>query len=405
MWVIDRISTAAPYFNDDMIQEAQKRNLDLHPVFTRWDKDNFGECFAENMERLFPGKYTFFQKIIIDSSKIIIKFSDEKSSDEYADIVLKFLQLDFESKGRPSGHFYHNRQIIENSFRENTALIAVDGENFIGYMIWSYEIGGPKATIDIVEVKREYRQQGVFRRMRQDFLARFQDVCVLFADPIPQSEKIFSEASGWQAIVVENQQRRRMKTVKAALSPSDALPMGPVIAICPFENFYYVAQNLEKYQDKMKYFKIKLNSDGILMEPIIARYSADSYVALFVNGTLVAQNKVRNLFSGDAWYGLGSSSSDNLWVLNRITGAEHLFREFMKDAEQVTTHAIQVSSIPSSSSANQPSLEGQPLFIEEEPLQGAPVTPLYAHQKKTTPVKEDVSDDEEVKHDSKRIKL
>ena len=96
---------------------------------------------------------------------IQIKFINEENKDKYAEKVLTWLRTDFfERDNEPKKHFWHNRRAIKEAFNHSDAMVVLnDRKEIIAYMIWTF-CGGGRAEIDIVEVRKEYRQQGIFKK-------------------------------------------------------------------------------------------------------------------------------------------------------------------------------------------------------------------------------------------------
>ena len=357
--VLEAIQDLAPAVDVNMILEAEKRWLNLYKVF-----DVLGEFedesdikltalqrgFAEEIQRLFQGHYNFLngeaQKVRIDLSQVNIQFTNEKNKDEYAAIVLGWLESDFERRQKPRGHFWNNAQQIQGAFTKCEGLVALsDQGELMGFMTWSYALDKPNAVIDMVEVKEEYRRQGIFKKMLTSFCMHFPEVCILIAYPIPQSEKIFM-ASGWE----KTRSDGCIKVVKPGLSPSDTLPDGQVLAICSRSEFYDVSKNLEKYKSAMKYFKINMDDHGKLMEPIITRYSRDSYIGVYMNKQLLAQHKADYLLSNTSYFGFDdySSPKGGCLIINKIIPSDlaSIPETFFMASQEERTH---IESLPTDS--------------------------------------------------------
>ncbi len=251
---------------------------------------------------------------------INLVFTNDENKDQYLKAVLGWLQADYEQLGEPVGHFWHNRSIIANVFEECKAMVALNSEQeVIGYMIWS-NYNPISIEIDIVEVKENYRRQGIMKKMLNSFLERFPETCVLTGSVIPQSEEVFNNFG------FVKKERKHFKIVKPHLTASHTLPDGPVIAVCS-DNFYAVNQNPEKYKDKMQYFKIQLDNNGKLLEPIITDYHYEGYIGIYLNQSLVTSGKAKHLFNNDGCF---TSMGTALFVLTKISPLKpEPFSEFL----------------------------------------------------------------------------
>ena len=305
----------------------------------------------------------------IDLSRVNIQFTNENNQNEYEAIVLGWLESDFKRRKKPKGHFWNNVQNIREAFKKGAVLIALsDQEELMGFMTWSYDQGEPNAVIDIVEVKKKYRRQGIFKKMLTNFCMQFPEVCILIAYPIPQSEKIFM-ASGWEKTKMVGY----IKIVKPGLSPSDILPDGQVLAICSKSEFYEVLENLEQYKNAMKYFKMNMDIHGKLMEPIIVRYSSDSYIGLYRNKELLAQHKADYLFSGKGWFGFRDFCG-GLLVINQIIPSNLALipATFFMESQEKLTHTdgllVDAGSALSGDSSSSPTIETPMKLLEASEL-------------------------------------
>lgn len=232
-------------------------------------------------------------------SDITIRFAEETNKTQYSAAVFSWLQNDFNSQKTPGRHFFHNIDMIKEAFAECRAMVSINEEDeVIGFMIWQI-FANSRAEIDIVEIKKPYRRQGIFNRMLTHLTEKYSDICVLSAMPIPEAEIVFQKA-GWEGMQDINRTKHYIKTVKPVLSPINSLPNhGHVIAICPTD-YYTVVNDLAKYQDAMQYFPIEFDADRKLQTPIVAKCGRDDYAAVYYNGELVAQQRPKHLFNRTA---------------------------------------------------------------------------------------------------------
>lgn len=225
-----------------------------------------------------------------------VKVINKENTLKYRKAVLTWLKSDFDKQGKPKNHFWHNSSTVEDAFDRGDAMVALnDKKEFVGYMIWTLHNEGSRGEIDIVQVKADYRRQGIFKNMLSEFNKKFTDLCMLSASVIPESEAIFSNA-GWKSVEIDTR-RKYIKIIKPDLPALNALPMGHAIAICS-ENYYEVAANLDEYKQTMKYFQIDLNENNELRVPIITDFHYEGYIGVYFNQKLIAQGKAKNLFEG-----------------------------------------------------------------------------------------------------------
>ncbi len=255
-------------------------------------------------------------------NEITIEFVDERNNASFKEKVLGWLRYDFEKRRHPNNHFWHNRDTIAKAFDASQALIALTNQGeCVGYMIWGIyaEIG---AEIDIVEVKEAYRQQGIFKKMLESFCEKFTDICALSGSVLSQSEAIFEKA-GWEKVG-----NKHIKIIKPCLPSLDILPDGQTIAVCS-EDFYAVKAKPDEYRHLMKYFEIKMATDGKLDKPLITSHHYEGYVGIYLNKKLIAEGKAKHLFKD------GYASSFGLLVLNKIMPVKpELFQEFFSVAQR-----------------------------------------------------------------------
>jgi len=187
----------------------------------------------------------------------------------------------------------------------------------VGYMIWA--IIGIRAEIDIVEVKADYRRQGICKKMLTSFPRKFTNISVLSASVLPQAEKVFTKAD-CEIKYGCNNAKKHIKIIKPGLQPLNTLPNGRVIAVCSQTEIdgyadYYTIKNNSKYKHLIKYFQIDLNENGSLITPIITDFHYEGYIGVYFNKKLIVDGKLRHLFSNDREM---CDSGLNLLVMNKI---------------------------------------------------------------------------------------
>lgn len=222
------------------------------------------------------------------SFKII--FIDEESKFLYQQGVLSWLRLDYVQKGRPSKHFWHNREHIKEAFSDGNVMVVLNQESEIVSFMTYEIIREILARIDIVEVKESYRRQGIFKMMLEDFLRKFTELYFMFAHVLPQAMTVFDHMS-WQKQKELHSATRYYRILKPTLMSQDTLPReGRVIAIYSKENeppastryvdFFQVRERPAEFQKK--YFLVDLDSEG--------------YVGIYLDGRLIVEGKPKYLF-------------------------------------------------------------------------------------------------------------
>jgi hypothetical protein len=242
-----------------------------------------------------------------------IVFINNENKVKYSKEVLTYLESDFHKRVAPSRHFWYNKDTIADAFENCTAMIVLnDSKQVIGYMIW--HIHESRAEIVIVEVRENYRRQGICRKMLEEFCNKFCDIYLLTASPIPQSKEIFKK-TGWGSVLDPNNREKFFKIVKSALQPLDTLPIGRVIAVCP-EDYYQVLTTLKKGENlrhPMQYFQIDVLENEKLREPIIIPgFYYENYIGVYFNQKLIDQGKAKHLFKNQKIF-------DNFLVISSIT--------------------------------------------------------------------------------------
>lgn len=222
-----------------------------------------------------------------------IVFITQNNKDQYVEETLNWLKSDFQKKGEPKWHFWHNRDVISTAFSRCDAMVVLNDQKCaIGYMVWHRD--SVSAGISIVEVKKEYRRQGICKQMLSAFSDEFPEIAVLTATVLEQSKTIFRKM-GWKGTYDINKHEVFFKTIRPCMQPLDTLPNGRVIAVCSGD-FYKIKVDLKKYQDKMKYFQIDLGTDDKLQQPIITEFYYEGYVGIYLNKNIVLENKTKYLF-------------------------------------------------------------------------------------------------------------
>jgi GNAT superfamily N-acetyltransferase len=238
----------------------------------------------------------------------------------------------YTSNGEPRHHFWHNAEIIANSFKQCNGMVAFDATGaLVAYLTWiNY---GLRTEIDIIEVLPAYRQQGIGRLMFAELSAHYPTARVLTASAVEASRGYFAHI-GWK----KNKNDGQYYTIiKAGLSPQATLPSGTVIALCAAD-FYDVCENHEKYASLVQYFKIELNAEGQLIQPIVTPFQYEGYVGIYFDRRLIACGKAKHLFNE-----AGKIDSANLFVMDAFSpiNAELYqgtgFCQTKKPAEQVAS--------------------------------------------------------------------
>ena len=212
------------------------------------------------------------------------QFLEPENKQSYFDSVLSDLKKDFKKNKQPQNHFWHNRSTISDAFDNCQAMVACDGKNkVVGWMIWS--------LYDIVEVKKEHRQKGIFSTMLAAFTDKFSHLAVLSAHVIPQAQAVFARM-GWQAVPI-NHGTTFFKTLRECLPSLDNLSDGLVIAVNS-ENYYQVLQNPDNYAQSMRYFKLDIDEAGILEKPIVIPCSHEGYIGIYRDKILVKTGKAKH---------------------------------------------------------------------------------------------------------------
>lgn len=321
-----------------------------------------------------PRNQKHSQKNALESSQISFVFVDELNKSKYKKTVLAWLESDYHKKENPEGHFWHNRGLIEESFDDCTAMIALNEQGiFVSYMIWEFFDNDIGAEIHIIEVKKEYQKQGIFKKMITDFAEKFTDIAVLSARVLPQSREAFRKA-GW-----EKQREKHTKTIKPSVLALNSLPDGQVIATCS-ENFYKVQNNPEQYKDLMKYFQIQLDNNGRLLTPVVTAYYYEHYIGIYLNKKLIAEGKAKHLFNYE-----DISGCSELLTLARIRPENpELFKDFLSVVQPIDTTAISTTT----SLTNQPPLANPPLIFSSaahshKPALSKPIEDSFSEKKRT----------------------
>lgn len=244
-----------------------------------------------------------------------IKLINKNNNSKYKAEVLTWLKTDYNTLKKPGRHFWHNKDTITKAFDKCDSIVALNNEKkVIGYMIW-YMIG-IRAEIDIIEVKKEYRRQGICRKLLLTFIEKFPNIHVLTGTPLEQAKKVFIKL-GWKITkdcgFYKQRHKKYFKIVKPCLQPFNALPDGHVIAVCTEDDFYRVQDNPSKYKNSMKYFQINIDKHGKLSKPIITDFNYACYIGIYFNKKLIMEGKAKQVFSN-----LVCSGELNLLIIDKI---------------------------------------------------------------------------------------
>lgn len=242
----------------------------------------------------------------------VIKIT-ESNHELYKQAVLAWLEEDFTNKtlsveqmelvsrsdtydlvtGAPKNHFWHNREIISESFERLAAMVVLNTrQEVIAYMIWI--VNDLYLEIAIIEVKATYHEKGVAKQMLNTLAKDCGSAFVFTGHPLPQSESFFASLNCKVAVDV-NRTKKYFKSLSQETQPQTELPLGCVIAVCPHD-CYKVFNNLAEYQTEMKYFQVSVNSSGKLVKPIVTACKNDDYIAVYYNQKLITFGRAKNLF-------------------------------------------------------------------------------------------------------------
>ncbi len=254
-------------------------------------------------------------------------FANDQNKAECIEKVLTYLDEDFEKKNHPQSHFWHSKDTIKECFDNCDGMLALnEKEEIVGYMVWNRYSTSAITSVTAVEVKEEYRQQGIFKKMISEFSHHFDDICVLSGSPVKEAVEIFRRLN-WTIVNGPNGGKRCFKLLKPCLPSLDTLPNGHAIAITSHD-FYQVQKSRSDYQ--MQYYKIEVDKNGKLQIPIICSHKGDGYIGVYFNKKLVAENKSKYLFSNEV-----IQRSLNLLVLDKIEPCQpELFVNFLPSSEE-----------------------------------------------------------------------
>ncbi len=245
-------------------------------------------------------------------------FINAENVSQYNQAVFVWLKEDFKDCGEPSSHFWHNKAAISSSFDEGNAMVVVDNkDNVIGYMIWRRYDGG--AEIDIIEVKEDYRRQGICSAMLSDFTNAYPDIAVITTNVLPQAEKAFARM-GLESVIAGNNFKKSYKIVNPIVQPLDVLPEGRAIAIYSKSDLSDASEYVDysKVRDNPKHYPIKyypislVGSEGKLSVPVVAPFHLDGYVGIYFNKNLIAEGKAKYLLTN-------RPARSGLLILDRIS--------------------------------------------------------------------------------------
>lgn len=288
---------------------------------------------AANLNQVTPIYFT-----ITETLKIC--FANEQNKYNLREQVGNWLADDYYQKGKQSHHFFHNISTIYENFNVSCGMIVTNEKgHLVGFMTWIRNQTA-KAEINIVEVNEYYRGKGVFKKMLIELSNKYPNIFILTAHVIPQSQHVFAHL-GWQNTGhSQGTLKAFYHLIQPGVEPVDELPDGHVIAICP-EDYYEVADNFKKYQNQMKYYKVDLDGNQLLLKPIIAESvlspqesSPNGYVAVYFNREFITSGKVKHILESGTFDWIG-----NILVIDQIKpNTPELFIEkgFLKDDEQTT---------------------------------------------------------------------
>ncbi len=199
-------------------------------------------------------------------------------------------------------------------------LVLSEQDELVAYMIWSPEFEYV-FSIDIVEVVEKYQNQGIFKIMISELSFKFPDVCVLKGNLVQASVEKFKHL-GWES---ENKEGYFFKKIRESVPALEALPEGHVIAVTS-AHYYTIYKDPSDYP--MKYFKIKIDSYGILEIPIIMSHDPKGYIEIYLNRHLIAAQKIDYLLRNPI------SPGGDLLVIGRIElRRPELFTDFFRENE------------------------------------------------------------------------
>lgn len=240
-----------------------------------------------------------------------MKFKVESINSEnrqlYKEVVLSWLADDYIQKDGPAEHSYNHSDLIKKAFSNNNAMVALNHDDTIlGYMIWN--TCEANAEIELVEVKEEYRRQGIFKAMLERFKLEQTAIYILSVNVTKNSEIVYKHM-GWQKVNNNSGGMRYVNVLKNGILPSNDLPGGRVIALCP-KDYCEVNANIEKFQDEIKCFQIELDLKQELITPIIivnfynegGLDKNNFYVSIYQDKRLIDEGRVESLFKNIIYY-------------------------------------------------------------------------------------------------------
>lgn len=227
---------------------------------------------------------------------IEIFFADDSCKSDFSKVTLSYLEEDFNSyEIKPNSHFFYNSSRIEEFFLSNRGLIARYSNEFAGFLTWDkYELG---LEIDIVEVNKNYREKGIFKKMVKSLIKRFPDTCVLTGSILQQSRRIFRK-DGWKNIegCINNNQSRYFKIVRPFAKQYDS-------QLDVEKEEYSIAVALDYQEKDKKYFKLNVDKQGKLIVPVVTNLPAyDSKIWIYKGKDLLDEGKAKCFIYRD-YYG------------------------------------------------------------------------------------------------------
>lgn len=254
----------------------------------------------------------------------VVEITDTNQYELYSKVE-EHLISDFRAEGNPSDHFYHNLSIIQDSFKENKAILSMDPEGcFSGFV--TYKCNPTHTYIDIAYVAKSCRRQGVFK----SFLAKLKKVYPLspafLANVIDKSHHIF-EKFGFTKYTTDHSSIH----VKNIALPCESIPDKPtrgLVFVLNKHDYYHVRSNESSCLSSHKYFSPEIDFTNMrLLNSIFVDHDHESYVRIELNGVVLCSGKAKHIFKSDAFYNnqgftlISKLSMQDHQVANKITNS------------------------------------------------------------------------------------